>query len=89
MNKADRDWMKKLDGKLDQHVQDIATIKEQNKNIATFVNKMDRRVFGNGQKGLCDEVTEHRTYFKILGIAIVTVPPSLIVIAEIIKFIFH
>ena len=89
MNKADRDWMKKLDGKLDQHVQDIATIKEQNKNISTFVNKMDRRVFGNGQKGLCDEVTEHRTYFKIIGIAVVTVPPSAIVIAEIIKFIFH
>ena len=89
LNKSEIRRLEKIEEKLDIHGIDIASIKEQNKTIFSKLDDindtLNKKLYGNGKKGLCDVVTEHSTYFKIFGVAIAFVPP---LAALIVKFIF-
>ena len=88
LNKGDLRRLERFEDKLDNHNQEIAVIKEQNKNIIIKLDSMskilNKKLYGNGQKGLCDIVNDHTTYFKLFGVAIVSVPPVVAIIVKLI-----
>jgi len=54
----------------------------------TEINKdikiMRETLFGNGHEGMCYTVNRNSTYLKLLGVSLVTIPPVVAIIVNII-----
>lgn len=89
MNGEDRKRMDKIENLIMLHGEDIAVIKNQNGTIFTDIKQIKRKLLGNGKDGVCDTLTTHKTYFKILGITITLTGGGLIsvILALIFKWI--
>lgn len=70
MNNGDREWLKTIDKKLDNHSEKLSKIEEQNKNQYKQITEIKNCLFGNGHEGLFATVTKHKVYFALLGSAI-------------------
>lgn len=84
MDKESRERFKAIEKKIDKHGIDIAAIREQNKSIFFDINEVKKALLGNGRKGLIQDSERHETYFKILGVCIITIPPITAIIVNII-----
>ena len=70
--------LQRLESKLEEHSTQLATITEQNKNQYKTLRKLEAALLGNGKEGLIVCAERHKTYFKILGIAIVVIGTALV-----------
>ena len=84
MDKESRERFKHMENKMDECSINVAAIKEQNKSIFFDINEIKQLLLGNGRKGLVRDNERHETYFKILGIGIITIPPIVAVIVNLI-----
>lgn len=62
----------------------LTRMEERSKMMFEKIEKIESKLLGNGTDGLCVTVDRHRTYFRLFGIAIITIPPIAAIIVNII-----
>jgi len=67
----------KIEEKLAEHMTLLATIQEQNKTIFKRIDELHEQLFGNGQEGICDTLTKHSVYFRIIGASLIIIVTAL------------
>jgi len=70
MNHKDRERVTAFENLLHEHGERLARIEEKNKNQYKMLKEIDRNLFGDGGEGIIQTITEHKTYFKIMGATI-------------------
>lgn len=81
MNDEDRKRMNKIENLIISHGEDIAVIKNQNITIFSDIKQIKRKLLGNGKDGICDTMTTHKTYFRIIGITLITLTGAIVTVA--------
>lgn len=70
INKEDREWFNCIEKRICKNTERLAKIEEQNVNQFKLLKKIDEKLFGNGQEGICTTLTKHKVYFALIGTAL-------------------
>lgn len=62
----------------------LTRMEERSKMMFEKIEKIEKKLIGNGKEGLCITVDRHKTYFRLFGAAICIIPPVTAIVVNII-----